>query len=145
MILPVRRWLPFLALAGLAACTTYPQYEPKVDMAGHTQRDYDYDLEVCRENAKQLDMLKGVGIGAIAGTLMGAGIGSLTGDAAVGAATGAAGGALTGAAAGSLYEPGKTALTGTDPHAAEIRQCLQQRGYTLLEPEPATGANVTSQ
>lgn len=145
MIPCVWRILPYLALAGVAACTTYPQYQPKVDMAGHTARDYEYDLDVCRENARQLDILKGVGIGVIAGTLMGAGIGSVTGDAGIGAATGVAGGTLAGAAAGSLYEPGKTALVGTDPHAAEIRQCLQERGYTVLEPGPTAGADVTSQ
>lgn len=124
------------ALLGVAACTTIPEYQPVVDMTGHTKTQYDYDLTLCRENAKQIDILAGGAIGIIAGTALGAGIGAAAGDAGFGAATGAAGGVLGGAAAGSLYGTGKTAATGVDPHTGFVRKCLKERGYTLLDPDP---------
>jgi uncharacterized protein YcfJ len=135
------RWAVLAAaLTGLAACARYHEYQPKVDMTGHTQAQYDYDLLLCRENARELDVLKGAPIGVIAGTALGAGAGALAGDAGMGAATGAPAGAIAGAAAGSLYGQVETVRTGVDPHAVEIRQCLEQRGYKILDPAPTPAA-----
>src|SRR5579875_965098 len=110
-------------IAMLGACAGVPEYRPAVDMTGHTQAQYDFDLEVCREDAAQIDILRGAAIGAIAGTATGAG-----------AVTGLAGGALAGGAAGSLYGKAETARSGSDPDAPFIRSCMAQRGYVLLDP-----------
>lgn len=130
----------FLALSSLGACASYREYEPTVDMAGHTKANYDYTLLLCRENAKELDILRGAGLGVVVGTALGAGIGAVTGSALTGAAAGAGGGVMAGAAAGSLYGPANIALGNPDPHAGEIRRCLEARGYTLLDPAPATAS-----
>ncbi|HLI13628.1 MAG TPA: hypothetical protein VKY65_18705 [Alphaproteobacteria bacterium] len=121
-------------LAMLGACAGVPEYRPAVDMTGHTQAQYDFDLEVCREDAAQIDILRGAAIGAIAGTAIGAGAGTFLGDTGVGAVTGLAGGALAGGAAGSLYGKAETARSGSDPDAPFIRSCMAQRGYVLLDP-----------
>lgn len=131
------RFAIILMVAGLSACTFPKEYEPAVDMTGHTKAQYDYDLTLCRENAKELDILPGVAIGVVAGAGLGGAFGALAGDAGAGAAIGVPAGAIAGGAAGSLYQPGKIALEGQDPHAAYVRDCLKGRGYDLLDLEPA--------
>jgi hypothetical protein len=125
---------------GLAACAFQPQYAPKVDLAGHTQIEYDADLDSCQASARQMDVLKGAGIGLLVGAASGAGIGALTGDAGTGAGVGAFVGATSGAAAGSAYGPVTAARTGTDPNAAFIRDCLARKGYKLLDEAPVESA-----
>jgi hypothetical protein len=125
-----------LETTALAACAFEPQYEPKVDMTGHTAAGYAYDLDSCRADARQMDILKGAGIGLVAGAAAGAGIGAIVGNAGAGAGTGAAVGLFSGAASGSAYEPGRTALTGQDPDAAFVRSCLDSRGYKLIDDTP---------
>ena len=137
---PVQFAIP--AFLALAACAFPPEYKPVVDMTGHTQAQYDYDLTLCRENAKQLYILPGVAIGVVAGAATGAGVGAVTSDAGSGAATGVGIGAVSGGAAGSLYPTAKTATTGVDPLAGQIRQCLEQHGYTLLDPSPVAETNA---
>ena len=124
------------ACAEMAACSFPKEYEPVVDMAGHTQAQYDYDLTLCRENAKELDILPGVAIGVVVGAGLGGAFGALAGDAGNGAAIGVPAGAIAGGAAGSLYQPAKISLEGTDPHANYVRECLKGRGYTLLDLAP---------
>ncbi len=131
------RFAIILMVAGLSACTFPKEYEPAVDMTGHTRAQYDYDLTLCRENAKELDILPAVAIGVVAGAGLGGAFGALAGDAGAGAAIGVPAGAIAAGAAGSLYQPGKIALEGQDPHAADVRDCLKGRGYTLLDLEPA--------
>ena len=126
-----------LLTAGLSACTFPKEYEPVVDMTGHSKAQYDNDLTLCRENAKEFDILPGVAIGAVVGAALGGAFGAIAGDAGSGAATGVPAGAIAGGAAGSLYQPAKIALGDQDPHASYVRDCLKERGYTLLEPEPA--------
>ncbi len=126
-----------LLAAGLSTCSFSKEYEPVVDMTGHTKAQYDYDLTLCRENAKELDILPGVAIGVVAGAALGGAFGAIAGDAGNGAAIGVPAGAIAGGAAGSLYQPGKIALEGQDPHAGYVRDCLKGRGYTLLDLEPA--------
>ncbi len=125
-----------LALAALASCADYPEYQPVVDMAGHAKAAYDYDLLLCRENARELDVLKGAVIGALAGAALGAGIGAATGSAAGGAVLGTTAGIVGGGGAGSLHGSAATAQTGRDPHEGDIRRCLKARGYRLLDEEP---------
>jgi outer membrane lipoprotein SlyB len=131
------RLLSLLWLPALAACALNGEYEPVVDMTGHTKSQYDYDLLVCRENAKQPYIAGGLVFGALGGAALGAGIGALTGSAGTGAAIGAGAGAVGGAAAGSLYGPGTAQLSNTDPLAGAVRRCLEERGYKVLDPEPA--------
>ena len=126
-----------LACAGMSGCSFPKEYQPDVDMTGHTKAQYDYDLTLCRENAKQLDILPGAVLGVVAGAGLGGAFGAIAGDAGAGAAIGTPAGAIAGAAAGSLYQPGKIALDGQDPHAGYVRNCLKERGYTLLDAEPA--------
>jgi hypothetical protein len=124
------------SLLGLAACTLQPQYAPKVDLAGRSQIEYDADLDSCQASARQMDVLKGAGIGLLVGAASGAGIGALLGNAGNGAGTGAALGLVSGAAVGSAYGPVTAARTGTDPNAAFIRDCLARKGYKLLDQAP---------
>ena len=134
------------SLLGLAACAFQPQYAPKVDLAGHTQVEYDADLDSCQASARQMDVLKGAGIGLLVGAAGGAGIGALTGDAGNGAGVGAFVGAVSGAAAGSAYGPVTAARTGSDPNAAFVRDCLARKGYRLLDESPsaAPGARAAA-
>lgn len=117
----------------LSACTATAQYQPKVDMAGKTQAEYDYDLLICRENARQVDIAMGVVIGVVAGAALGALGGAIAGDAGTGAAIGAAGGAVVGGAAASAHGDIKAANAAEDPMAKRIRACMTERGYTVLD------------
>ncbi|HUC63290.1 MAG TPA: glycine zipper family protein [Alphaproteobacteria bacterium] len=141
----VKTGLALAAALGLSACALQPQYAPKVDLAGHSQVEYDADLDSCQASARQMDVLKGGLIGLVVGAAGGAGIGALTGDAGTGAGIGAFVGATSGAAAGSAYGPVTAARTGTDPDAAFIRDCLARKGYKLLDEAPlasTTGASA---
>jgi len=133
----VRSGLLFLVLLpALAACALGGEYEPVVDMTGHSKSEYDYDLLVCQENAKQPYIAAGLVFGAFGGAALGAGIGALTSSAGTGAAIGAGAGALGGAAAGSLYGPATAASSVADPLAGAVRSCLEERGYKVLDPAP---------
>jgi outer membrane lipoprotein SlyB len=132
--------LAFLCLPALVACAPSAEYAPAVDMTGHAKSQYDYDLLVCRENAKQPYILGGLALGAIGGAAMGAGIGALTGSAGTGAAVGAGVGMVGGAAAGSLYGPATAETSGVDPLAGAVRQCLEERGYKLLDADPSASS-----
>lgn len=117
----------------LSACAATPQYRPKVDMAGKTPAEYDYDLLICRENARQVDIVMGVAIGVVAGAALGALGGAIAGDAGTGAAIGAASGAVAGGAVASASNDVKAANAAEDPMAKRIRACMTERGYTVLD------------
>ena len=136
-----RRILAASLVFSLAACATDPRagtYRPTVDMTGRTQAQYDYDLLTCRENARQQDIVTGVVIGVLAGAALGALGGAIAGDAGTGAALGAPGGAVLGGAAASAYGDIRTANGAEDPYAPRIKSCLIEKGYTILDPKPAS-------
>jgi uncharacterized protein YcfJ len=124
-----------LALLALLGCAK--PYEPAVDMTGHSKAEYDNVLLLCRENAEEMDVLRGVVPGAVAGAALGAASGALLGSAGSGAATGVGAGAIAGGAAGSAYGPATREMTGRDPHEGFVRDCLRQHGYKLLDEAPA--------
>ncbi len=130
-----RKATALLAAAALAACATAPAYRPAVDMTGKTTAEYDYDLHLCRENARQVDIVWGVALGIVFGAAFGALGGALAGDAGTGAALGAAGGAVAGGAGTSAYNDIKAANAAEDPMAKRIRACMVERGYTILDGE----------
>jgi hypothetical protein len=124
-----------LSLSACAVDTVRGTYRPAVDMAGRTEAQYDYDLLVCRESARQQDIITGVVIGVLAGAAFGALGGALAGDAGTGAAIGAPAGALLGGAAASAYGDVRTGTEAADPYAGRVKACLVEKGYTILAPK----------
>ena len=108
--------------AALAACGDKKPYVPQVDMTGHTKGQYDYDLLVCQENARQQDVAPGVVLGATAGVAAGA----IAGNAALGAMAGA----VAGGAATSGYDDVATSK-GSNRMVVRIRECMAAKGYKI--------------
>lgn len=118
------RILTALAVAAtLAACGDKKPYVPQVDMTGHTKGQYDYDLLVCQENARQQDVAPGVVLGATAGVAAGA----IAGNAALGAMAGA----VAGGAATSGYDDVATSK-GSNRMVVRIRECMAAKGYKVI-------------
>lgn len=124
--------LAVLAVAALlTACGDKKPYVPQVDMTGHTKGQYDYDLLVCQENARQMDIAPAVVIGVTAGAALGAAGGAIAGGAAgTGAAIGAAGGGILGGAGASAYDDVATSK-GSNRMVTRIRECMAAKGYKL--------------
>lgn len=117
------RILTVLAVAAaLAACGDKKPYVPQVDMTGHTKGQYDYDLLVCQENARQQDVAPGVVLGATAGVAAGA----IAGNAALGAMAGA----VAGGAGASAYDDVATSK-GSNRMVVRIRECMAAKGYKV--------------
>ncbi|MCX7354244.1 MAG: hypothetical protein NTY59_05330 [Alphaproteobacteria bacterium] len=117
------RILTVLAVAAaLAACGDKKPYVPQVDMTGHTKGQYDYDLLVCQENARQQDVAPGVVLGVTAGAAGGA----IAGNAALGAMVGA----VAGGAATSGYDDVATSK-GSNRMVVRIRECMAAKGYKI--------------
>lgn len=108
--------------AALAACGDKKPYVPQVDMTGHTKGQYDYDLLVCQENARQQDVAPGVVLGVTAGAAGGA----IAGNAALGAMVGA----VAGGAATSGYDDVATSK-GSNRMVVRIRECMAAKGYKI--------------
>lgn len=119
------RILTVLAVvAALAACGDKKPYSPDVDMTGHTEGQYKYDLLTCQENARQQDIAPAVVIGVTAGAAGGA----IAGNAALGAMAGA----VAGGAGASAYDDVATSK-GSNRMVTRIRECMAAKGYKLTD------------
>lgn len=126
----MKRVLIAMAALTLSACAAQT-YNPVVDTGNVSQAQYQQDLYECRQYAERIspageaaeDALIGAGAGAVLGVVTGALIGGVgVGE---GAAVGAAAGGLGGAAHGGLQ--------GTEQQKRIIADCLQGRGYNVLD------------
>lgn len=127
------RILTVLAVAAaLAACGDKKPYSPDVDMTGHTEGQYKYDLLTCQENARQQDIAPAVVIGVTAGAALGAAGGAIAGNAASGAALGAMAGAVGGGAGASAYDDVANSK-GSNRMVTRIRECMAAKGYKLTD------------
>ncbi len=111
----------------LSACAG-AQYQPVVDMRGHTEAAYDRDLAACQETAStarnNTNIAEDAGMGAVGGAGIGAVAGAIGGAPGLGAGVGALAGLLgTGA-----YEEGKT----ENREQRIVKNCMSDRGYTVL-------------
>ncbi len=120
--------LPVLLLAGLAACAQ--THQPIVDLGGRDTARYQQDLFECRQYAEQVSPVGDAAVGAVGGAAAGAALGATTGLVLGGVGTGEA--ALFGAAAGGLLGLGGGALHGAAEQQTIIDNCLQGRGYRIL-------------
>ena len=127
-----RRWLKSTTLialvaGGLAACAG-ADYQPVVDMTGHTQAQYDRDLAQCQEKARSVrnndDEAEDAGLGALGGAAGGAVLGAIGGNAGLGAGVGA----LAGLVGGGGYKEAQT----ENREQRIITNCMRARGFTIL-------------
>ena len=99
--------------------------KPIVDTKGVSPSQYEQDLSECSEYADQVEMGSKAAVGAITGAAVGAALGGIW-DGYRGASVerGAASGAVLGGAGG--------ATSGASERKRVIRNCLQGRGYRVL-------------
>ena len=124
-----RRSVLLLGLIFLTGCAG--SYEPMIDKrAGFDEAKYQQDLADCRSYAEQSPSPAGeaatsAGLGALVGAALGALGGAIAGNpgegAAIGAAVGGAGGLFSGASSGGSAQKDI------------VRNCLQGRGYSVLQ------------
>jgi hypothetical protein len=106
------------AISGLLlySCASDPIIDPK----GVNMAQYEKDKADCEQVAQQVNTAAKVGKSGAAGAAVGAAVGAIYGDAGKGAA---AGGVQGGAAGG---------LSADQEKARVVRNCLRNRGYTVL-------------
>ncbi|EGR0298266.1 glycine zipper family protein [Vibrio parahaemolyticus] len=116
--------------SSLAACA-YNQ-KPVVDMTNVDQAQYEQDFAYCQGYAEKVDKTEAAKSdatnGAMTGALIGAAAGALE-DGIGGAAVGAVAGSAVGASAGALGG----ANDSTKTQALVLRNCLQNKGYTVYD------------
>lgn len=100
----------------LSGCST----QPIVDTQGVDMAQYNQDLQDCKAYAAQVNQGKQAGQSALFGALVGGAMGALSGH----AGNGAAAGGVMGGASG--------ALQGDQEKSQVLRNCLRNRGYTIL-------------
>lgn len=117
-----------LCLGGVSACRSPGtagvwRGEPIVDMKGVNVATYQADLAECRAYTQQVAVLPRTAGTAVAGAAVGAAVGAVL-DGKDGAARGAGVGAVTGAVRG--------VAGGLRERRHVLRNCLQGRGYRVL-------------
>jgi hypothetical protein len=116
-----------LAALCLAACAG-ADYQPVVDMRGHSQAAYDHDLADCQRLARGArdngTIAKDVGIGAVGGAALGAVGGAIGGNAGKGAGIGA----LVGAVGTGVFAEAST----ENREEGIVKNCMHSRGYDVL-------------
>ena len=112
---------------GLSACAS-ADYRPVVDMAGHTNAQYNRDLAMCQYQARSVrnntNEAEDAGIGGVGGAAGGAVLGAIGGDAALGAGVGA----LAGLVGVGAYKEAKT----ENREEQIVKNCMRTHGFTLL-------------
>jgi len=115
------------ATLGLSACAG-ADYQPVVDMRGHSEAAYDRDLAVCQETARtarnNTNIAEDAGLGALGGAAIGAVGGAIGGAPGLGAGVGA----LAGLVGTGGYEEAKT----ENREERIVKNCMHSRGYTIL-------------
>ncbi len=107
----------------LSACST-TNIRPNVSLENKTAEQYEKDLLVCQQKAEkeQSKMVKFAVVGAVVSSA----ITSLTGGDTKDAALAAAGGAAAGVAVDAV-------ATGIESAEDQIKDCLAERGYQLIQ------------
>ncbi|HEX9465113.1 MAG TPA: hypothetical protein VGB82_21130 [Alphaproteobacteria bacterium] len=119
-----------LAVAlGLSACAGGgADYQPVVDMRGHTDAAYDRDIAACQQTARaarnNTNVAEDAGMGAAGGAAVGAVAGAIGGAPLLGAGVGA----LAGLGIGGGLEESKT----ENREERIVKNCMRGRGYTIL-------------
>lgn len=112
-----------LLAGGCAGVEELTGRDPIVDMKGVDRAQYAADLEECRGYAEQVQSGRQVATGAAAGAVIGGAVGAIGGNRASAARTAGIGAVAGGAqgAGGAMRDRRQV-----------IRNCLQNRGYVVL-------------
>jgi hypothetical protein len=122
--------LCLIPLALLAtACQSVYQDRPPVMTNGRSQAQYQADLQECQDTAVGAGQNYNVPQTTVLGTLGGAGLGAAAGAIGGNAGMGAAAGALAGLVLGGGYE----AVSKENTEKRVVRNCLNAKGYTVLD------------
>jgi outer membrane lipoprotein SlyB len=104
------------------------EYQPVVDMSGHTRQAYDRDIAACQQTARSVrnnaDVAEDAGMAAAGGGALGAVAGAIGGDPLLGAGVGA----LAGLVGGGGYAEATT----ENREERVVKNCMHARGYTVL-------------
>ena len=112
-------------LAGCTATNT-----PIVDTKGTDPSQYSRDDADCHTYASNANIAGDAAIGAVGGAAGGAALGAITGALVPGVSAG--GGAAMGAATGGLLGLGGGAYSGVEQRNEIYRNCMKNRGYSVL-------------
>ena len=117
-----------LTAAALTGCTATSQ--PIVDTKGVDASQYSKDNAECQQYADNANVAGDAAIGAVGGAAGGAALGAITGALVPGVSAG--GGAALGAAGGGLLGLGGGAYSGVEQKREIFRNCMKNRGYSVL-------------
>ncbi len=117
-----------LTAAALSGCTATSQ--PIVDTKGVDSNQYAKDNSECQNYADQANVAGDAAVGAVGGAAGGAALGAITGALVPGVSAG--GGAAMGAATGGLVGLGAGAYSGVEQKREIYRNCMRNRGYSVL-------------
>lgn len=112
----------------LSACAG-ADYQPVVDMHGHSAVAYQADLSQCQQTARSArnntNIAEDAGIGAVGGAALGAVGGAIGGNAGLGAGVGA----LAGLVGGAGFKEART----EEREETIVKNCMRARGYKVLD------------
>jgi hypothetical protein len=117
-----------LSASLLSGCTATSQ--PIVDTKGVDSGQYAKDDADCQNYASNANVAGDAAIGAVGGAAGGAALGAITGALVPGVSAG--GGAAMGAATGGLLGLGGGAYSGIEQKREIYRNCMRNRGYSVL-------------
>ena len=120
--------LPALAATLFLSACAGADYQPVVDMRGHSEAAYDRDLDACQQTARSArnntNIAEDAGLGALGGAAVGAVGGAIGGAPGLGAGVGA----MAGLVGTGAYEEGKT----ENREERIVKNCMRSHGYTIL-------------
>ena len=117
-----------IAAVALAGCTATSQ--PIVDTKGVDQSQFAQDKYECEQYADNANVAGDAAVGALGGAAGGAALGAITGALVPGVSAG--GGAALGAATGGVVGLGAGAYSGVEQKREIYRNCMRNRGYSVL-------------
>jgi outer membrane lipoprotein SlyB len=117
-----------LSASLLSGCTATSQ--PMVDSKGEDPTALAQDKAECQQYADNANVAGDAAIGAVGGAAGGAALGAITGALVPGVSAG--GGAAMGAATGGLLGLGGGAYTGIEQRREIFRNCMKNRGHSVL-------------
>jgi outer membrane lipoprotein SlyB len=117
-----------IAAVALAGCTATSQ--PIVDSKGTDPAQYSQDDRECQNYASNANVAGDAAIGAVGGAAGGAALGAITGALVPGVSAGS--GAALGAATGGVLGLGGGAYSGVEQKREIYRNCMKNRGYSVL-------------
>jgi hypothetical protein len=117
-----------IAAVALAGCTATSQ--PIVDTKGVDPAQYSIDDRECQQYASNANIAGDAAVGALGGAAGGAALGAITGALVPGVSAG--GGAALGAATGGVLGLGGGAMSAVEQRREIYRNCMRNRGYSVL-------------